>query len=81
MTTKNQDIQYYIHCLKNLRRDRKKGGAPHKPILLLSVFQLIESGYIKNNKIYLTPELVSVFKSNWSHLVVSDYIKNGSLLI
>lgn len=73
MTTKNQDIQYYIHCLRNLRRDRKKGGAPHKPILLLSVFQLIESGYIKNNKIYLTPELVSVFKSNWSHLVVSDY--------
>lgn len=67
------NIEYYINCLRNLRRDRKKGGAPHKPILLLSIFQLIDSGYIKSNRIYVTPELVSTFKSNWSRLVVSDY--------
>jgi len=67
------DIQYYIHCFKTLHRDRKKGGAPHKPILLLSIIQLIESGHITSNKIYLSPELVSIFKTNWTHLVNTEH--------
>lgn len=67
------DIQYYAHCFKKLRRDRKNGGAPHKPIMLLSVIQLIESGHITSNKIYLSPELVSIFKTNWTHLVNTDH--------
>ncbi|BCG65741.1 MAG: putative restriction endonuclease [Methyloprofundus sp.] len=67
------DIHYYIHCFKKLRRDRKKGGAPHKPILLLSLIQLIESGHINSNRIYLSPELVSLFKTNWGYLVETDH--------
>ena len=69
----SNDIQYYIHCFKTLRRDRKKGGAPHKPILLLSVIQLIESGYIDSHKIYLSPELVSIFKTHWTQLVNTEH--------
>ena len=30
-----KDIVYYCSCFKKLRRDRKNGGAPHKPILLI----------------------------------------------
>jgi len=68
------DIQYYTHCFNKLRRDRKKGGAPHKPILLLSVIQLIESGVINTNKIYLSLELVSIFKTTWAQLVSTDHL-------
>lgn len=68
-----KDINFYLHCFKNLRRDRKKGGAPHKPILLISLIQLFEIGQPISNKIFITPEIVSLFKSNWSNLVKSDH--------
>ena len=32
-----KDLSYYVHCFTSLKRDNKNGGAPHKPILLLSV--------------------------------------------
>jgi len=31
------NIQKYIKQLTSLKRDHKIGGAPHKPILLLSI--------------------------------------------
>lgn len=36
------ELTYYIHCFQKLKRDHKNGGAPHKPILLLSVIDLFE---------------------------------------
>jgi putative restriction endonuclease len=68
-----KDINFYLYCFKNLRRDRKKGGAPHKPILLISLIQLFELEQPISNKIFITPEIVSLFKSNWSNLVKSDH--------
>lgn len=70
---KTHDIQYYICCFKQLRCDKSKGNAPHKPILLLSIIQLIESEFVITNKIYLTPELVSIFKTTWAKLVNTDH--------
>jgi putative restriction endonuclease len=67
------DLKYYIHCFKNLRRDRKNGGAPHKPVLLLSVIDLFEKGIITSTRIYITPELVGSFKSHWSELVATNH--------
>lgn len=66
-------LSYYVHCFTNLKRDNKNGGAPHKPILLLSIINLYEIGLIYNNQIFILPELVSSFKSNWSKLVVSNH--------
>ncbi len=43
--------------------------APHKPILLLSIIQSLEHREIKENKIYITPQLVARFKDNWHRLV------------
>jgi putative restriction endonuclease len=69
----NKDLPYYIHCFTHLKRDAKNGGAPHKPILLLSVIKLFESGLYTNNQIFVLPELVASFKANWSRLVITNH--------
>ncbi|MDR0864665.1 MAG: HNH endonuclease [Candidatus Symbiothrix sp.] len=51
----------------------KNGGAPHKPILLLSVIRLFEKGIFTDNLIYVLPELVASFKTNWAKLVVTNH--------
>lgn len=48
--------------------------APHKPILLLSVIDLIACGFITENKIELTEALENLFNQKWK-----QYIKNTSL--
>lgn len=54
--------------------DRAHGGpAPHKPIMLISVLQTFKNGINNNQKIYITPELVAFFKSNWNSLVTSNH--------
>jgi putative restriction endonuclease len=68
-----KDLPYYIHCFKHLKRDMKNGGAPHKPILLLSVIRLFENGLFTDNRIYVLPELVASFKANWAKLVVTNH--------
>ncbi len=65
--------QFYIQCFDKLKRDRSKGGAPHKPILLLAVIAQYEACLIVGNRIYITPELVSAFKSYWSALVTTEH--------
>ncbi|WP_026308438.1 HNH endonuclease [Spirosoma spitsbergense] len=66
-------LQYFIYALSHLHRDMKKGGAPHKPILLLSILHEYESGRIKTNRIYVTPELTHSFSVYWSRLVETDH--------
>lgn len=44
-----------------LNVSRSHGIAPNKPILILSVIELIERGQIINNRIELTPELIATF--------------------
>jgi putative restriction endonuclease len=51
----------------------KNGGAPHKPILLLSIIHLFKNDIFTDNQIYVLPELVASFKSNWSKLVVTNH--------
>lgn len=66
-----ESLKKYIHIFQNLRIDNSKGLAPHKPILLLSIIDLIESNFYEENQIFLTPELVKQFSNNWSLLVNS----------
>jgi len=59
--------------LSNLNRDknpkfwddRTKGGAPHKPFLLLSILDGISEGWISSNRIYPTQNLVDYFFGYW----------------
>ena len=60
-------LQVYFNLFSRLKRASINGArAPHKPILLLSVVQLMDEGQIKNNQIYITAELVARFKDNWN---------------
>lgn len=79
--TANELVQKYTKQLQSLNRASNKtlGKAPHKPILLLSVIQLIQKGDIQSNRIYITGELVIAFKSNWNKLVTTSHIPNFSL--
>ena len=68
-----KELQKYLTIFKKLRIDRAHGIAPHKPILLLSVLQAFHNNLIPTQRIYITPELVALFKSNWSLLVISNH--------
>ncbi len=74
-------LNKYCNDFKNLKRSFHKilGKAPHKPILLLSVLQLIRKGEIISNRIEISPELVLAFKSNWQALVTTKHDCNFAL--
>lgn len=62
-------LDYYLKKFSQLRIDRSHGRpAPHKPIMLLSIIELIERGVISLNEIELTPEIVSTFLNYWNFL-------------
>jgi putative restriction endonuclease len=66
-------LQKYLISFRKLHIDRSHGIAPHKPILLLSVLQAYQNNLISANRIYITPELVALFKNNWSALVTTQH--------
>ncbi|MCT7957188.1 HNH endonuclease [Laspinema palackyanum] len=66
-------LDYYAKKFATLRVDRKRGPAPHKPILLLSVIELIERGHIRKNQIVLDAELVAAFLKLWGQLATTDH--------
>lgn len=68
-----KDLKYYCNVFGKLRRDYKNGGAPHKPILLISLIQAFQQGICKTNQIRIIPELVGLFKSNWTCLVQTNH--------
>lgn len=75
-----QDVlDYYEHKITHLRVDRSKGVAPHKPILLLAIIELIEYGKLSENKIYPTPLITSTFLKYWSRLNFETHRHNVSL--
>ena len=47
------------------------GKAPHKPILLISIIELIEKGIVNDNQVYVNADLVGGFLENWRLLVSS----------
>lgn len=74
-----QILDYFIYAFTHLRRDSKKGGAPHKPILLLAVINEYEAFRISDNKIFITPELTHSFSVFWNKLVTSEHDQRFAL--
>lgn len=61
-------LQYYLRKIETLRIGRAHNApAPHKPLLLLAVLDLIESGEISTNRIEPSPRLVEAFLRYWKH--------------
>ena len=64
-----EPLSYYLNKIKHLRVDRTHGvPAPHKPLLLLTVFDLIERGEITQNRIEISPLLVETYLNYWKNI-------------
>ena len=61
-------LNYYSIKFSRLRVDRSHGVAPHKPILVLSIIHLIQSGEITQNRIKLSQKLIRTFGEVWKYL-------------
>jgi len=49
--------QQWLERLYNLRRDKRGSHErPHKPVLLLSILDLLDRAQVNSNEITLTPE-------------------------
>src|SRR5262249_40208368 len=58
--------EQWLSKLAKLNVYRAKGGqAPHKPLLLLVLFELAEQGQLPSDVLPLTPELAFKFSSYW----------------
>lgn len=77
----SKNLGYYCQKLSrlNLNRSRDRGVAPHKPILLLSVIDLVEQGILKYNRIFLSPELIATFLKFWGQLASDAHRSNIAL--
>ena len=63
-------LQEYIEQLQGMNRAVMKGyRAPHKPVLLLAIMELMEKGQISDNRILLDDNLCNEFKNLWKILV------------
>lgn len=64
-------LTFYSNKFRKLRIDRARGNpAPHKPLLVLAVIDLIEQGAIIENKIEPSPQLVEAFLKYWNLLSI-----------
>lgn len=61
-------LHYYSRKFQTIRVDRVHGVAPHKPILLLAIIEMIGNQEINENEIYLTQFLNQRFLKYWSYL-------------
>jgi putative restriction endonuclease len=79
-----------LHTLTALRRGGSKYGiSPHKPVLLLSLIDLIETLSLQENRFPIGPPLFERFRYNWKLLVDTGhkpdisqplhYLKNDGL--
>ena len=64
------ECEELILAFKRIHRNKAKGCfAPHKPVLLLAVMDLIDTGHISSTEIHLDKELKDRFKSVWKQTV------------
>lgn len=67
----------YLDKVKQVRRaPTKHGRAMHKPILLLTLIELIEAKEVHNNQFEISPDLITRFYDNWALFVKSHPVKN-----
>jgi putative restriction endonuclease len=76
-------LHYYLHRISKLRTASGKKlypettlhRAPHKPILLLTILDLIELGEITSNFVLLSPDLAEIFSSYWEKVMPPNSIQ------
>lgn len=75
--TQQKNLSYYCDRFAslNVSSTKKRGNAQYKPILLLSVIDLIAQQLIAENKILVSDELTDTFNKYWK--VLSSEYKGG----
>lgn len=69
---KKEELERYVALLANMNRASVKGFlAPHKPVLLLAVQYLLQTGWLTDNKVILDGMLEDCFCQFW-RLKVDD---------
>jgi putative restriction endonuclease len=64
------NLNDYLPKLTHLKRGITKYGlAPHKPILLITLLELIDKGHITDNRVFVDTDLVGIFQENWRLLI------------
>jgi putative restriction endonuclease len=64
-----KDQNYWLQKLATLRIDRARGNpAPHKPLLLLVIMEMMEKGEIQNAEVSLSPDIAFRFSVFWSNV-------------
>lgn len=68
---KNSSHKFWLGKLANLNaaKSSELGIAPHKPLMLFSVMDLIDSGTLTDRWVPYSPELVTRFRDYWDHVV------------
>jgi putative restriction endonuclease len=62
-----KDQNYWLQKLAALRIDRARGNpAPHKPLLLLVIMEMMEKGEIASAEVTLSPDIAFRFSVFWS---------------
>jgi putative restriction endonuclease len=77
-------LSHYLKTFSTLRSDTccsrwtaaTKYRAPHKPLLLLAVIDLISQGIVQTNFIEFTPDLGELFTIYWSRVMPPDQRSN-----
>lgn len=63
-------LSQFLQQIKRLKRaNTKYGKAPHKPVLLISIIELIDKDIITENRVHVDTDLVGAFQENWRLLV------------
>lgn len=70
-----RSLVYYCECFSNIKvyKSHKKGDALNKPILLLSIIDLITQDLITDNCITISDKLIDTFKKYWEVLASSTF--------
>lgn len=71
-------VAYYERCFDQLHCAKHPilGEAPHKPILLLALMQMVETETLKSQQIGLTPLLQQTFEKAWYRYVRTQHKMN-----
>ena len=72
-TSKYKELAKYIDQFANLNVNISNGScAPHKPILLITIISLIDSGDIWENVIRPTDKIRAIFEALWINYVPKE---------
>ena len=67
-------LKTYLYALTHLKRGGTRYGiAPHKPVLVLTLMELVEKGIVLDNRFEADADLVGLFLENWQLLVATPH--------